>query len=332
MHADSLPDRTPGTMFAMALDRHGGDERPRRRALPVPAPGPTQLLVRVHAAGVGHWDLRDREGSFARRRGQPTSFPHVQGSEGAGIVVAVGRDVVGFREGERVYGLVPHRDPHGGCHAEYALFEQDLAWPVPPRLSLDQAAVVAVDGGVALRGLRDVLRMRRGESLVLFGASGGMGHFALQFARQMGVRVLAIASGSDGVRLAERLGADDAIDGTRPGIAGAMARFAPDGADAALLTAGGHAARQVVDAMPVESRIARPHGVSLPRSPASSRRPAVGAYAAAYDAELLRAMHAMVDAGPFVAHVSRRFPLVRVAEAQAALAHHHLGRIAVMVA
>ena len=190
--------------------------------------------------------------------------------------------------------------------------------------------MLAVDGGIALRGLRDVLRMRAGESLVLFGASGGMGHLALQFARQMRLRVLAIASGNDGVRLCERLGADLAIDGTRPGIASALARFAPDGADAALLTAGGDEAQLVVDAMPAGSRIAWPHGVTRP--PSSPRHPAAGAFNAGYDAELLRAMHAMVDAGPLVAHVSRRFPLAGIADAHAALVQHHLGRIAVMVA
>ena len=330
MHAHRQPDRAAGTMLAMTLDRHGEDVLPRPHIVAIPRPSATQVLVRVHAAGVGHWDLRDREGVFARRRGQATTFPHVQGSEGAGIVVAVGRDVSGVREGDRVYGFVPHRNPHAGCHAEYTLFERDLAWPVPPRLSLDQAAVIAVDGGIALRGLRDVLRMRAGESLVLFGASGGMGHLALQFAWQMGLRVLAIASGDDGVRLAERLGADVAIDGTRPGVAAAVARFAPGGVDAALLTAGGDAAQQLVDAMPAHSRIAWPHGV--PRLPSSLRHPDAAAYGAAYDADLLRAMHAMVDAGPFVAHVSQRFPLARIADAQAALTRHHLGRIAVMVA
>jgi len=148
----------PRTMSAMAFARHGEGERPAPRLLPVPEPGPGQLLVRLDAAGVGRWDLLERDGAFARRLGEPTRFPLVTGSEGAGTVVATGPGAGGVAVGERVYGLLARRTPTPGCHAEYAVLDRRLAWPVPPWMSMDQAAVLPVDGAVALRGVRDALR------------------------------------------------------------------------------------------------------------------------------------------------------------------------------
>lgn len=321
---------SPDTMSAMALTRHGGARPPMLRELPIPVPGPAQLLVRLHAAGVGRWDLHERDGTFARRLGQRTRFPMVTGSEGAGVVVAAGPEVRDLREGDRVYGLVAHRNPKHGCHAEFALFDAGHAWPVPPRLSLDQAAVLPVDGAIALRGLRDVLDAHAGETLVVFGASGGVGHLALQLARNLGLRTLAIASGHDGVRLAERLGAEVAVDGHRPGFERAIAGFVPASGGLALLTAGGEAAARVVAAMPGGSRIAWPHGVDMP---AIGRADVAAAgYGAGYEPALMRALHAQVERGPLVPHVSRRFPLQRLAQALEAVTRHHLGRIAVLTA
>ena len=326
MHA-SAPDTTTETMYAMGFARHGAAQAPRLYALPIPGPGPGQLLVRLHAAGVGRWDLLERDGAFARRLGRPTRFPLVAGSEGAGVVVAVGAGVDGFREGDRVYGLVAHRNPGAGCHAEFALFDQAAAWPVPPTLSMDQAAVLAVDGAVALRGLRHALAAQPGERLMVFGASGGVGHLALQLARGMGLRTLAIASGDDGVRLARRLAADQAIDGRRPGFERAAARFASGGA-LALLTAGGEDAARLVAAMPPRSRIAWPHGVPVDADARADLQ--VAAYGACFDPATMQALHALTGRGGLVPHVSRRFPLERLAAALDAVTGHHLGRIAVL--
>lgn len=327
MHAFAESPHAADTMRAVALDRHGGPARLRLQHVPIPLPGPGQLLVRVHAAGVGHWDILDREGRFGRQPTEAFPLPHIQGSEGAGVVVIAGDGAGRFVEGDRVYGLVGHRVPKHGFHAEFTLLDAGFAWPVPPRFSLDQAAVVPVDGGIALRALRDVLRMRSGESLVVFGASGGIGHIALQFARRMGVRVLAIASGEDGVRLAERLGTDAVADGRRDDIAAAMAAFAVDGIHAALLTANGDVADLIVRAMPPGSRIAWPKGVPAPRGVRDDL--VATAFGAGYDAALMRDLHAFVDARPFMPHVSQRFPLQRMADAQQAVTAHHLGRIAV---
>lgn len=317
----------PRTMSAMAFARHGEGERPAPRLLPVPEPGPGQLLVRLDAAGVGRWDLLERDGAFARRLGEPTRFPLITGSEGAGTVVATGPGAGGVAVGERVYGLLARRTPTPGCHAEYAVLDRRLAWPVPPWMSMDQAAVLPVDGAVALRGVRDALRARAGDALVVFGASGGVGHLALQLARAMGLRTFAVASGADGLRLAERLGADEAVDGRRPGFERAIAGFAGPGT-LALLTAGGDDAARTVAAMPPRSRIAWPHGVEVPALARDDVQ--AGPYATGFDPALMAALHAFAAGGRLLPHVSRRFPLAQLQRAFDAVASHHLGRVAVL--
>ena len=118
-----------------------------------------------------------------------------------------------------------------------------------------------VDAITALRGLDDTLGLKPGESLMIFGASGGIGHLAVQLAKRMGARVLAVASGDDGVALARRLGADAVVDGHKDDVAAAAREFAPDGLDAALLTAGGEAAEKALTALREGGRVAYPNGV-----------------------------------------------------------------------
>ena len=137
------------------------------------------------------------------------------------------------------------------------------------RVPVEQAGALPVDAMTALRGLDDTLHLQPGQSLLILGASGGVGHLALQLAKRLGVRVLAVASGPDGVALAKRLGADAAIDGHTDDLTAAARQFAPDGLDAALLTAGGPAAERALDALRPNARAAYPNGVD----PAPKPRP-----------------------------------------------------------
>ena len=98
---------------------------------------------------------------------------------------------------------------------------------LPGGLSLEQAGALGVDAMTALRGLRDTLNLQAGEALLVFGASGGVGHLAVQLAKRVGARVFAVASGEDGVALAGDLGADGAVDGKSGSVGDAARRFAP---------------------------------------------------------------------------------------------------------
>src|SRR5439155_19169998 len=110
-------------------------------------------------------------------------------------------------------------------------------------------------------GLDDSLKLKSGESILIFGASGGIGHLAVQLARRMGARVLAVGSGNDGVALLKRLGADAVVDGHKDDVAAVARQFAPDGLDAALLTAGGKQADRTLQALRDGGRVAYPNGV-----------------------------------------------------------------------
>jgi NADPH:quinone reductase-like Zn-dependent oxidoreductase len=214
----------------------------------------------------------------------------------------------------------------GGFYAEYAAVNEDNASLVPDNLTTEQAGAMPVDAITALRGLYDTLDLKQDESLLIFGASGGIGHLAVQLARRMGVRVLAIASGDDGVALVKQLGADVAIDGRRDDVIAAARDFEPDGLDAALLTAGGVAADKSLEVLHQGGRIAYPNGVE----PEPKTRPGltIRSYDGMPDLQAFEKLNRLIEAGPFVVHIAKIFPLDRVADAHRALETHHLGKIA----
>ena len=314
------------TMRAAAIDHFGGVDTLKMQTLPVPEVGPDEILIRVESAGVGVWDPWEREGEFAKMFGTKPRFPYVLGTEGAGTVAAVGERVNRFKSGDRVYAVRRVESPKGGFYAEYAEVKADYAAHIPDKLSTEQAGVVLADAITALRGLDDTLGLKRGESVMIFGASGGIGHMAVQLAKSMGARVFAVASGDDGVALAKRLGADAVTDGHKDDVAAAARKFAPNGVDAALVTAGGDAANKALTAVRDGGRIAYPNGVE----PVPKARP--GVKATAYDGEpdrgSIEKLNRLIESGPFEAHVARTFALTQAADAHRALDQHYLGKLA----
>jgi NADPH2:quinone reductase len=317
---------TQNTMQAVAIDRFGGLETLTLQVLPVPKVGPDQVLLRVESAGVGKWDIFEREGMFAEMYGSEPSFPYVLGSEGAGTVAAVGESISRFQEGDQVYGLITTRAPKGGFYAEYAAVDAKQVWPIPGNLTIVQAGAMPIGAGTVLRGLRDTLGLKQGEALMIFGASGGVGHMAVQLAKRMGARVLAVASGDDGVELAQRLCADAVVEGHTGDVVAAARVFAPDGLDAALVTAGGEATERALAAVRNGGCVAYPNGVQ----PEPKAQPGVHVkgYNAMYGPELMNNLNRLIDAGQFEVHVARTFSLNQAAEAHRALDTHFLGRLA----
>ena len=315
----------PTQMRAMAIDSFGGVERLRMQTLPVPKPDAGEVLIRVSYAGVAVWDPIEREGIFAKMMNLAPRFPLILGSEGAGEVVAIGSGVTAPSVGDQVYA-VGFLNPKGGFYAEYAAVKADMTQPIPPSMNAEHASTYVVDAGTALRGLDDVLHLKPGESILIFGAGGGLGHLAVQLARRMGAKVFAIASGADGVELSKRVGADMAIDGRADDVLSAARQFAPDGIDTALLAAGGPAAEQALTALKQNGRVAYPNGVQpVPKPPP-------GITATAFDcnpqAELFARLHRLVGSGPFTVHVAKTFPLEQAADAQRMLNTHYLGKLA----
>jgi NADPH2:quinone reductase len=316
---------TQNTMRAAALDRFGGVETIKMHTLPVPEVGFDEILIRVESAGVAEWDPFEREGGFAKMLGITPTFPYVLGSDGAGTVAEVGKQVKGFQEGDRVYAAAL-ANPKGGFYAEYASVKAEHVSRIPDKLTTEQAGVMLSDAITGLRGLDDILGLQRDESVMIFGASGGIGHMAVQLAKRMGARVLAVASGDDGVALAKRLGADAVVDGHKEDVAAAARKLAPDGLDVALLTAGGEAAEQALAAVRDGGRIAHPNGVEpVPKARSGVK---VTAYDGEPERNIIDKLSRLIETGPFEVHVARTFPLDRAADAHRALDEHYLGKLA----
>src|SRR6516162_1074909 len=316
------------TMRAVAIDEFGGIEKMKPRKMPVPQLASDQILVRVGTAGVGVWDPFEREGGFAKEFGMKANFPHVLGTDGAGTVEAVGNEVHNLKRGDRVYGI-NSMSPKGGFYAEYTAIKANNAAMIPPALSMRDAGVLATDGVTALDGLDKALQLKADESILILGASGGLGHLAVQLAKRMKARVLAVASGQDGVEFVKRLGADKVIDGHRDDIPKAAHEFAPKGLDAALLTAGGKAAEQAIAALREGGRAAYPNGVE--DAPQARDGVKVMSYNGEPDPETFARLNELIDAGPFEVHIARTFKLEDAAEAQQALNDHYLGKLALVL-
>jgi NADPH:quinone reductase-like Zn-dependent oxidoreductase len=312
-------------MNAVVIDHFGGIDTLESRTRPVPKIGPDEVLIHVESAGVGAWDPFEREGGFAELMGTQPTFPYVIGSDGAGTVEAVGKNVKRFKKGDRVYAMAL-ANPKGGFYAQYAAVPQKDVSHIPGDLTVEQAGVLPVDAMTALRGLDDTLHLREGESLMVFGASGGIGHLAVQLAKRMGARVLAVASGSDGVKLVKQLGADTVVDGHKDDVVATSKEFAPEGLDAVLLTAAGMVAQKALKAVRKGGRVAYPNGVQPePKAPDGVT---IQNYDGMPDPEAIKKMNRLIESGPFVVHVDRTFPLDKAAHAHRALDSHFLGKLA----
>jgi NADPH:quinone reductase len=312
----------PQKMKAAAIDRFGGPEVIHTQSLPVPTPGPNDVLIRLDIAGIGVWDPYAREGEFPTGQQQ---FPRVIGNDGAGTVVAAGERVTRCRLGERVYAY----SMDGGFYAEYVAVHEDNVAPIPPGVDPEEAGALGADGVTALRGLEDQLRLQRGETLMIYGASGGIGHIAVQLAKRIGAKVLAIASGADGVALVRRLGADAAIDGRAGDVAAAARAFAPRGLDAALVLTYGDGLPAALGAVKQGGRVAYPNGVEPePLVPE-------GIESRAYDGEpgpdAFTRLNRLIGSEQFHVELGRVYRLEDAATAHRELTQHHLGKLAFRV-
>lgn len=318
-----------GEMKAVAIDRFGGPEVLSVRNVPVPEPEAGQILIRVESAGMGVWDIGEREGMIAKMSGIQPKFPWILGSEGAGKIMAIGDKVSSFRIGDLVYGAIWATNPKAGFYAEYTALNADNAWPIPSTVTAKQAGALLIDGATALRGLDDTLGLKQDERLMIFGASGGLGHLAIQLGKRLGARVFAIASGEDGVALARRLGAEAAVDGHHGNMVASAREFAPSGFDAALITVAGEVTEKALTLMREGGRVAYPwvNQRPAPKAPSTVR---LYGYNANIDRALINKLNKLIEAGPFSVHLGKTFSLDQTLEAYQAVGSHHLGRIALL--
>ena len=315
------------TMKAAAIDQAGGPEVLTLHTLPVPKPGADEVLIAVHTAGVGIWDADLRRHPEEIKH---STFPLVLGTDGAGTVTALGSQVRGFKVGDHVYSY-SWDNPNGGFYAEYVAVPAQRVGHVPAGLSLKDAGAIATTGLTAIQGIDDALHMRPGETLIIHGASGGVGSLALQFAKLRGVRVLATASGIDGLDFVRKLGADAVVDGRHGDIVAAARAFAPGGVAAVLAFAGGDSLERCIDTLRAGGRVAYPYGVSPEPKPRLETGRIIQYNAIAGPKEFER-LNAAIEAAKLKVPIAAEYPLAEAARAQERVERGHvLGKVVLRV-
>lgn len=193
------------------MHRFGGPDVLELQDVPAPSPGPRDVLIRVHAAGVNPADTYIRTGGHRR---SPAVLPYIPGTDVAGVVESVGAGVRGVHAGARVYTLGVAAG-HGG-YADYTVARDEQVHALPDALSFEAGAAIGIPYATAYRALVDRARARAGETVLVHGASGGVGTAAVQIARARGLRVIGTAGSADGCALVRALGAHHVVDHLAP--------------------------------------------------------------------------------------------------------------------
>lgn len=196
-------------MKAILVHEFGGPEVLKLEEIATPKPQAGQVLVKVHAAGVNPYDTYMRSGTYAIK----PPLPYTPGSDAAGVVEAVGSGVTKVKPGDRVYTAKTLT----GAYGEYTLTLEDQAQKLPDKISFDQGAAIWVPYGTAYHALKQEAKARASETVLVHGASGGVGTAAVQIARAEGLTVFGTAGSDKGLDLIKREGAHQAFNHTKTG-------------------------------------------------------------------------------------------------------------------
>jgi NADPH:quinone reductase-like Zn-dependent oxidoreductase len=196
----------PQTMKAIQVQQYGGPEELKLEEVARPEPGIGEVLIRIYATGVLPIEWKIRQGAFHDI--MPAPFPYIPGSAVAGVVEAVGPGVSEFRRGQAVFGR-----SNKGSYAEYTTAAVENLALKPEALSFDEAATISGGATTAWTALFETAELRAGQSILIHGAAGGVGLFAVQFARWKGARVIGTVS-TPNVDFVRSLGAETVVDYT----------------------------------------------------------------------------------------------------------------------
>jgi NADPH:quinone reductase len=328
-------------MRAFVMQGFGGSDQASPGTLAKPQCRSGDLLVRVAAAGVNPTDWKEMEGNLVNF--YPPYEPRwAPGFDGAGIVEEVGAGVAGFRRGDRVVLMSDRRGGQSGTFAEYVRVSEKLAAKAPVSISLTETASIPVAGLTAYQALfrDDMGRAKPGESLVVHGASGGLGSFATCFARAIGMRIAATCRPANDGYLRE-IGAEHTIDYTQGHIAEALKRSAPQGADVVIDAVSGGRQADLLDALAPGGRLVIIATITddgdIPALSAEAERRGCSAHFLILDhlrvAEDLQAIARLIDGGTMRMPQITRYPLERAGEALRAMqAGRTRGKLVVEIA
>src|SRR5215213_10071574 len=302
-------------MKAIFRDEYGSPDVLQLRDLDKPEIGDDEVLLRVHAAGVGRdvWHVMAGLPYPIRLAGYGLRGPKnpVIGSDVAGVVEAVGEDVSRFRPGEEVFGIGE------GSFAEYARAREDKLAPKPENLSFEQAAAVPVTGLTALQAVRDHGRVTPEQEVLIIGASGGVGTFAVQIAKAFGAYVTGVCS-TQKVEMVRSIGADHVIDYTREDFAQSERRY-----DLILVIVGGEGGGRWLGGTDRQLR-----ATILSRFVDQK----LGTFVARQNRKDLILLKKLIESGKLTPVIDRTYPLAEAPEAIRYLAEGHAqGRVVLTV-
>ncbi|HEY2466495.1 MAG TPA: NADP-dependent oxidoreductase [Terracidiphilus sp.] len=301
-------------MKAVRIQRFGGPDQVAVEDVPVPVAGPGEILVRVRAAGVAPWDALIREG-HSKVSPQP---PLTLGSDLAGVVESVGNEVVGVRAGEEVYGVT--NPQFCGAQAEYAVAQAGMIARKPKGLDFLQAASAPVIAVAAWQMLFEYAKVKRGEAVMILGAAGNVGAYAVQMALDAGLSVVAVARARD-EQLLRSLGVENIVDTD----AAIFERELP-AVDAILDAVGGGILERFLGVLKEGGKV-----VSLVSSEPLPQRPDLRPifFYAEVTTSRLEALNTLFENGRISARVGSVLPLVEAREAHLMLAGapHKPGKI-----
>lgn len=237
------------TTRAVIADGAGGPEVLRVTEIPRPEPGPGQLLIEVHAAGINRPDVMQRQGNYP----PPPGATDVFGLELAGAVAALGEGVEGFAIGDRVMGLV-----HSGAYADWALLDAPIAIRVPEGMSMAEAGAVPETFFTVWSNVFERAALQPGETLLIHGGTSGIGTTAILLAKALGSTVIVTAGSDEKCAAARALGADHAINyRTQDFVAEARALTDGRGPDVILDMVGGSYMQRNIELLAADGRIAQ---------------------------------------------------------------------------
>ena len=306
-------------MKAIQVHDYGEPDQLQLEEIPRPQPEEGEVLVRVYAAGVNPVDWKIRSGMM--RAFRPSTFPYVPGADLSGVVEQVGAGVAGFQSGQAVFGRGSR-----GTYAEYALVPAAALALKPKPLSFEEAATIPVGATTAWQGLFDQGNLQAGQRVLILGGAGGVGIFAVQFARWKGAHVLSTASTAN-VEFARSLGAEQVIDYTQTNVADKAREV-----DLVFDTVGGAA---LESAWPTLKRGGL--FVSIAGRPDEARARELGVRTASFSAQvnsdLLSTFAHLIYEGQIKAVVGQTFPLSEAGKAQElSQKGHGRGRIILQIA
>lgn len=293
-------------MHTWAIDSYGGPERMQIRELPIPKKGSRDVLIEMQGGEIGDWDILVREGVWPMDR----PFPLVLGLAGSGVVAEIGAHVTKFDVGDQVY-VYTYPMHENGAWAEYMLVPESYVASAPTSLDLTRAGGVPIAGITAHETLNDVLGVQPREVVLITAAAGGVGHLAVQIAKQMNAEVVATTS-SRHTEFVKELGADVVIDYTKEDFVEAVRRMYPRGVDKALNGVSGETANLVARTVRDGCKM-----VDLTQT-ATVHRSEIEIdteYVVENDADRLGRLARMFDEGHLRLEVQEIFPFERACEA-----------------